>query len=374
MGRTDYAAFMPRPSRPSRAKHSLPWMISTQPGLSKFVRGALRDQGAKVLEDGNDGRADVVFFEARDPEDLDLSTAEDLFVVVGKSKGKGSARKVAARLFDERNWQAGFAAAKSHGSRVGAVTGFRVIARVLSEREFKRTDLRSEVTEAVQRWRPRWRVKDPADVELWVLEVRRHVFVAAIRISSSDMRSRGGRAVELEGSLRPVVAAAMVRVAAGSGGLLFDPFCGSGTILGEGGRVGWLVKGSDIDPSAVKAAQANFPGVEVTVGDAADLPLADGEAAAIVTNAPFGVQHVPRTGGRSRREWWRLVLAEFRRVVRPGGSIVILHPDEPAFAEALRSESSLQLRRKIPIRTLGQPAVIWSLLRSSSAPTPLSRP
>ncbi len=344
-------------------------MISTQPGLGRLAGEALRDQGAKVLEDGNDGRADVVIFEHRRPDDLDLSIAEDLFAVVGRTTGKGSARKVAARLFDERRWQEGFDAAKRHGSRVGAATGFRVIARVLSEQGFKRTDLRGEVAEVIGRWRPRWRVKDPADVEVWVLEVRRQAFVAAIRISSPEMRSRGGRAVELEGSLRPVVAAALVKSALRPTGLLFDPFCGSGTILGEARGIGWSVRGSDIEPAAVEAARANFPGIEVMVGDATDLPLADEEAAAIVTNAPFGVQHVPRTGGRALGEWWRLVLAEFRRVVRAGGTIIILHPEDSTFSRALKVESRLQLRRRIPIRTLGRPAVIWSLVRSSPPET-----
>jgi len=338
-------------------------MIGTQPGLGDLAAAMLEERGAKVLVRGNDGRGDLVVFEGLDATETSLPLAEDVFVVVGRASGGRSARSVAERLFDDRGWQQGFAIAQRHGATIGATTGFRVIVRVGSERAFKRTELRTSVSEVVSRWRPRWRIKDPADVEVWVLEATPGLFFAAVRLSSAEMRSRGGRAVERSGSLRPVVAAAMVELAGKPEGLLVDPFCGSGTILGEARRAGWEVAGLDIDPAAVEASTANQPGVDVCLGDAADLPWANREAAAVVTNAPFGVQHIPQLGGRSEGEWWRSVLDELARVVRPGGTVVLLHPDRRRFRNEVNATSSLQLRARLPIQTLGQQATIWSLSR-----------
>ncbi|MBV9140548.1 MAG: hypothetical protein JO115_06500, partial [Pseudonocardiales bacterium] len=87
---------------------------------------------------------------------------------------------------------------------------YRVVTRVVDESRFKRTELRDAITTAVEAQRPRWRVEDPAELELWVLEYQRATFVAGLRLSDKRMRRHGGgRTNERRGALRPVVAAAM---------------------------------------------------------------------------------------------------------------------------------------------------------------------
>jgi SAM-dependent methyltransferase len=346
----------------SRAR--LQWLVATQPGLGRLAAADLRAAGADVEGVESDGRNDLIVFEGSElPDKRALALAEDVFAVVGVARTQENAHELARRLFDEPRWRAGADVARAHGVRVGMTTRFRVIARVRSERSFKRTELRDAMIEVVRRWRPRWRVHDPADLELWVLETRKGLFRAAVRISSADMRSRGGRVVEREGALRPTVAAALVRAAGKPAGLLFDPFCGSGTVLSEAARAGWRTAGSDAAPDAIRATEANLPGVSVTLADATDLPLADGQVAAVATNAPFGVQHVPRTGGRSLSDWWCAVLSELRRVVRPGGMIVILHPDDRVFRDAVRQTEGVYEIMRTSLRTLGRDAVIWTLRR-----------
>ena len=201
--------------------------------------------------------------------------------------------------------------------------------------------------------------------QIRVLETRPGQFRAALRISNSEMRSRGGKVREREGSLRPTVAAAIVRAAGSPSGPLLDPFCGSGTVLAEAQRAGWKdVRGSDVDPEAVATARANLKNVEIAVADAIRLPVPDAALAAIATNAPFGIQHVPRTREMSLEAWWRVVLSEFARVVRPGSAVVILHPGGAAFTQAVRHDRDLTDSGRIAIRTLGQPASIWTLRRT----------
>lgn len=370
-GQPDTLAFMSgRRKRTKRGgeRHSAghTWLVATQPGLGKAAAVDLRAAGVTVHGIESDGRSDLVAFDAAAlPEPRAMALAEDVFVTVGVASTDPQPRTVAARLFDSARWQEGAEIARSHGVRIGAATGFRVIVRVRSERDFKRTDLRAAVISSVQHWRPRWRIRDPADLEIWVLETRPGQFRAALRISTADMRSRGGKAIEREGSLRPTVAAALVRSAGPPRGLLLDPFCGSGTVLREAQLAGWKqLLGTDADPDALTAARANLAGVELHMSDATALALDDGAVAAIATNAPFGIQHAPQTQGLSLDAWWRTVLAEFGRVVGSGGIVALLHPDDSALADAIRATPQLSGTGSMAVRTLGQPASIWTMRRT----------
>ncbi len=228
---------------------------------------------------------------------------------------------------------------------------YRVIARVVDETRFKRTELRDAVTRTVAAHRPRWRVEDPADLELWVLEYQRASFVAGLRLSDKQMRQHGGgRATERQGALRPVVAAAMVRLAGESAGRLLDPCCGSGTILEEALSAGWEAVGTDIDPEAVAVAQDNVPRVPVDRADVLALPHDDATFDAVVSNLPFGRQFQVNDPAR----WLVRAMAEMARVTRPGGRVVVLVP--PPIPREL---PGLTLTDTYPLRLLGVSTRIW---------------
>jgi tRNA G10 N-methylase Trm11 len=236
---------------------------------------------------------------------------------------------------------------------------YRVITRVLDEHRFKRTELRRAVTEAIALHRPRWHAADPAAIEIWVLEHRRSQFVAGLRLSDKRMRQHGqGRDIERHGALRPVVAAAMVRLAAQAPGRLLDPCRGSGTIVREARDSGWDTRGSDIDPDAVSAARANLPGTVITQADAANLPCPDGSLDAVATNLPFGKQFTVDGDPKARL---RDVLHEFARVTRPGGRVVVLTPPPTP-----KNPRGLSLVETYPLRLLSTPTRIWVYDRSDS--------
>lgn len=106
------------------------------------------------------------------------------------------------------------------------------------------------------------------------------------------------------------------------GQTVVDMGCGPGTDLGTmaaavapGGRV----VGVDRDPAMVAEAAARVggrPGVEIRSGDVHALPLSDGSVDRARTDRVL--QHVEDPAG---------ALAEFRRVARPGGRIVMAEPD-----------------------------------------------
>jgi 23S rRNA G2445 N2-methylase RlmL len=287
--------------------------------------------GVAVTQAGSDGRADVILVEAaRQSRELVLSLdlAEDVFVEVGRTTRSAgdSTRGIAERIWRPEQVQRALSIWSNHVHPLGASMTFRVIARVLQERAFLRSDLRRQMEHAIQAERPRWRPGDPAQIEVWVSECRPGRFVAGLRLSDASMRQHQGRAAERPGALRPTVAAAMVPLAGEPAGMLVDPCCGSGTILSEALRAGWDAVGRDLDPAAVEVARRNAPGARAEVGDARCLDLQDGTAAGYVSNLPFGSQY---TVQGDMGTWLRQVLGEAARVTRACGRVVLLAPAIP---------------------------------------------
>ena len=307
---------------------------------------------------GRDARADVCLFEVqadRVPELLRLRLAEDVFVEIGRTlRAEGDRpRWIANRIWKRGRVERALAFLRAVGRSDHSVTTFRVVARVQSERAFRRTDLRREFVATVERDRADWIPADPAAVEFWVIEYSPGRFVAGLRLSTAAMRQRAGRAIERHGALRPAAAAAMVRLA-GAGETLLDPCCGSGTVLREAIEVGWTAYGCDIDPDAVATARRNASGAEIVRADVRSLPFADGAFDACVTNPPFGRQfEVEEPLGA----WLEKAVGEMARVTDAAGSIVLLTPLLPLPS----LPAGLDVHRRLAVDLLGMPTTIWVL-------------
>lgn len=343
------------------------------------LRGARTDSFLEF-----DGRNDVVSFTARGDDGLlGLRTGEDVFAEIASVHRRDRLGSVVRDLWNQRGLEHALSAYGAGVRPLRARMTFRVVARVLSEREFLRTELRDELVRRVLQSRPRWRVADPAELELWVLETSPGRFRLGIRLSSAAMRHRAGRAIERPGALRPTVAAAMVRLAGGrpagkpAGEILLDPCCGSGTVLAEAAALGWEPVGADLDPAAVAVAQQNLgktapqnfaktarqnlgKTVRLLGADVRRLPLAEASVAAVASNLPFGKQY--ELQGRPE-PWFAVTLDELARVARPGGSIVLLVPRSPAFERTLSRQSMIELVERFDLRLLGMNTALWSLHR-----------
>jgi len=345
------------------------FFAATVPGLGPLLRDevAAHPDLEPGDEDGFDGRADLVFFRVRRGARLRLDglrLAEDVFVTISGARG-GSADRVAASLVTKAGLERALSVRTAYVRHLSPSMTFRVITRVMDESRFKRTELRRAIERAIGADRPRWRIADPADLEVWAVEHRRARFVSGLRLSDQRLRRHGGeRARERHGALRPVAAAAMVRLAGARPGRLLDPCCGSGTILREALAAGWDAQGSDLDQEAVDVTRANVPGAVIQRADARNLPYPDGAFDAVVTNLPFGRQFRPAGPGRTPRSsadsshaaWVRGALREAARVTRPGGRVVVLvPPPAPGHIDGLAPAGSY------PIRLLGVPARIWVL-------------
>ncbi len=355
-----------RGPEPEQRPGSPGFFATTLPGLGILLRQEIdANPDLEAVGDlGNDGRADVVFFRMRRgarPDVTDLRLAEDVFVTLAES-GSGTPKRVAESLVTRIGLEHGLSVWTRFVRHLNSSMSYRVIARVVDEGRFKRTELRAAVTTAVAAQRPRWHVEDSADLELWVLEHQRARFVAGLRLSDKRMRQHGsGRETERRGALRPVVAAAMVRLAGQTPGRVLDPCCGSGTILAEALSAGWEAVGSDLDSEAITIARQNVPQAVVDRADVLDLPHEDATFDAVVSNLPFGLQFPVEDPAR----WLKWALAEMGRVTRPGGHVVVLVP--PPVPRGL---SGLNPAGTYPMRLLGVSTRIWVFHREAARDTP----
>jgi SAM-dependent methyltransferase len=273
---------------------------------------------------------------------------------------------------------------------------YHLVTQMLGEHGYRRVDALKALAKGMTgklpaSWRPR---DEGADVEVW-LTIRGDSAVCGLRLSDQSMRHRSYKKEHLPASLRPVVAAAMLRVAsAEKTDWVLDPMCGAGTILAERLAVDRFARtlGGDIEAQAVRAALANVAPLArrkedggrtkdgaaaipsgsffifhpssflIARWDACQLPFRDGSIPCIVCNLPFGKQleviDTSRAKGRDDHSVdYTDLIGEFDRVLRPAGRAVLLVSDIQALDETIRI---WRWRRKARyrIRILGQQATI----------------
>jgi len=228
----------------------------------------------------------------------------------------------------------------------GTVTGVEVSASFLGRRRFNQYDAEDAVGQALARrlgigyHARRAGIAPPPTHSGWRLTLDGTRATLMLRIADRPLRRRAYKRRSIPGTLHPPLAAAMAWMAdIHPGHTVIDPCCGAGTLLVEAGRQqpGARFRGFDLDPEALRAAQANAAGmpVEISRADAGRLPLPDGSIDRVLSNPPWGGQVT--AGGRlaaSWSHWW----AELRRVLVPGGTAVVLFPSAGNLATGIQHQ------------------------------------
>ena len=98
------------------------------------------------------------------------------------------------------------------------------------------------------------------------------------------------------------------------GGTVADVGCGPGRTTAELRRLGVDAFGIDLSPGMIEVARRDHPGARFEVGSMTDLALADASMTGLV--AWYSLIHIPDEEIGS-------VLAQFHRVLRPGGPLLI---------------------------------------------------
>src|SRR4051812_32443135 len=112
---------------------------------------------------------------------------------------------------------------------------YRLVTQMEGEHGCLRRDARQALAQGLAgkfpaSWKP---AEESAAVEVW-LTIHGATAVCGLRLSDRTMRHRAYKAEHVPASLRPTLAAAMVRLAnPRAGQVVLDPMCGAGTILAE---------------------------------------------------------------------------------------------------------------------------------------------
>jgi SAM-dependent methyltransferase len=128
----------------------------------------------------------------------------------------------------------------------------------------------------------------------------------------------------------------------GPDGDVLEAGSGPGGVTAHLRALGLRVRGIDLSPAMVALARREHPGIAFDVGDMAALDVPDGVLAGLV--AWYSIIHVPTPELPA-------VLAEFHRVLRPGGRLLLafqVGDDVSHHDEAFGHPVSLDFRRLRP--------------------------
>jgi tRNA (guanine6-N2)-methyltransferase len=358
------------------------YIANTQPGFEAIAADeiATRIAGAReITRRSVPDRAGMTIFFAPNAQKLTaLRTVEDLFGLAGYRAGLApeiqSLEKIRAAAREAPLVEPALQGRVkvSLGARAGRRLKFRVIARMAGEHEFRRVDFQRAVERGiVERTDHTWRLEEgeEAEVEFWATMIDSEFFLT-VRLSDDRMRHRGYKAAHREykaahrpASLRASGAAALAWVSEPrDDDVVLDPFCGAGTILIERAHLGKyaMLLGSDRDQAALAAARINvgarYKPIQLENWDAASLPLADKSVNKIVTNLPWGIRY--GSHGENRKlysEWFR----EFARVLKSGGTMVLLTSEWRLMRDLERSRKIAPPSKITRVSILGTPASVY---------------
>jgi tRNA (guanine6-N2)-methyltransferase len=205
---------------------------------------------------------------------------------------------------------------------------FAISASFVGKRNYSTDEIKDRVGAGISQTYPKWHYSnDDGSADLNVrLFIDHQVAHVGLRVSKRPLHERPYKQQHQQGSLKPQVAAALALYSGvKAGNPVVDPFCGSGTILVEAALCGARVIGGDVDPAAVQAAQFNaqaagIADADLRVWDARRLPLPDASADHVISNLPWGKQITLEDSA----ELYRTAYQEMRRVLRPGGTLLLL--------------------------------------------------
>jgi tRNA (guanine6-N2)-methyltransferase len=357
-------------SKARRADRDTPACFATVPtGIEAVATDEItRDLGGDVK------KADkgIVVFRVPEvgPHLLRLRTVDDVFLLAWgtnsltyKAEDLKSIRHWTAK---EADWQHLLSLHHAIRPKPKGKPSYRLVTQMGGTHGYRRIDAGKAMAEGLggvfpASWKP---AEENASVEVWLI-IRGRTAVCGLRLSDKSMRHRTYKVEHQPASLRPTIAAAMVRLAgAAPGDVVLDPMCGAGTILAEQIELSKLRKagrvdawGGDRDMNMLRAATSNLHRVGPALlahWDATRLPLARESVDRVVCNPPFGKQ---LSSPEEISPLYRAAVRECHRVLKPGGRAVFLVSEPVALRDAAKPHG-WQPTRQLQLEVLGQPATI----------------
>lgn len=201
------------------------------------------------------------------------------------------------------------------------------------------------------------------DVEVWFLERREGYGFAGIRLTHSSTNEKNLQ----KGELRPEIANILCLISEPRKDEIFlDAFAGSGAIPIERTKIQRFkqIIASDHDDETVKALQKriNKTGLKITCHEADALNLeqiTNKTVDRIVTDPPWGMYEFQDS--LTLDKLYSGMLAEFNRILKDDGIIVVLMGQKEIFEAALKRVPLLQTVKKYNILVSGKKAAIYKI-------------
>lgn len=188
-----------------------------------------------------------------------------------------------------------------------------------------------------------------------------------LRLTPRPLSARPWRVCNLGGGLNAALAAVMAEVAdIRAGERVFNPMCGSGTLLVEAGlrHPGVKLLGCDLEPAALGCSADNAAAAGVSLelfqADAAATDLEAESVNAILCDPPWGDAVGTH---RQNAALYPALLAECARVAAPGARLVLLTHEIRLLERTLQDQSGWRAERAFRVFHGGHHPRVWLLSR-----------
>ena len=217
--------------------------------------------------------------------------------------------------------------------------------------------MRSAVAQAF----PKWKIRDPGSIEIWGFYIRRQLHLA-FRLSDNRLRYHSKSPFHRPGTLRPTIAASMVRIARLlPNEKIIDPMCGTGIILSEvlhqrSNSSNNLI-GGDIDQRAVTLARKRLSRYHLHLQnwDARQLPVEPNSVDCIICNLPFGNRF---SSTQENKNLYNQLVTNWGTKLKKKGRMVLLTADTKNLEDVL-NQKQLSWEHCCRVKVLGTWASIY---------------
>ncbi|MFE6776305.1 TRM11 family SAM-dependent methyltransferase [Streptomyces sp. NPDC057702] len=191
----------------------------------------------------------------------------------------------------------------------------------------------------------------------WDVNITEHDRCVLAEVGAMHRSRRYPKLHRIPASVNPVVGSLLVQLAKpGAEDTVYDPFCGSGTLLTEVDAVdrGACLLGTDISLKALEVAGRNLERARrpclLGQARAEALPLADHSVDRVISNMPFG----KRVGSHEvNSRLYPRFLAELARVLHPKGRAVLLTEDKRLLQQAVQETRRIHVIKEVQVTSGG---------------------